>query len=56
MRQTQANLKLTTINNSVFNKIIICNNTLLLNVAAVYGNFDSPIRGCRCVYTLRNTF
>ena len=36
---------------SVFNKIMICNNTLLLNVAAVYDNFDSPISGCMCVCT-----
>ena len=46
---TQANLKFTAINNSVFNKIMICNNTLILNVASVYDNFDSPIRGCMCV-------
>ena len=53
---TQANLKLTTINNSVFNKIMICINTQLLNVAAAYDNFDSPIRGCMCVYALLDTF
>ena len=56
MRYTQANLKITMINNSVFNKIMICNNTLFLYVGAVYGNFDSPIRGCMCVYALRNPF
>ena len=44
------------INNAVFNKIMICNNTLLLIVAAVYDNFDSPICGCMCVYALRKHF
>ena len=28
---------------------MICNNNLLFNVAAVYDNFDSLIRGCVCV-------
>ena len=44
------------INSSLFNKLVIYNNTLLLNVATVYDNFDSPIRGCMCVYAFRNTF
>ena len=34
---------------------MICNSTLLLNVAAVYDNFDSPIRGCMCVCALCKT-